>query len=105
VVRIWATDGGVLVLGRGLAGRWEAAIEVDPARRGRGLGRALAQAARQLIPDGRPVWAQVAPANAASVRAFLSAGYRPAGAEALLVLNQPSILEGGAVAARLGGCG
>lgn len=84
-LRIWATDGGLLVLGRGLAGRWEAAIEVEPVRRGRGLGRALAQAARQLVPAGRPVWAQVAPANAASVRAFLAAGYRPAGAEALLV--------------------
>jgi GNAT superfamily N-acetyltransferase len=84
-VRIWTTGGGVLVLGRGLAGRWEAAIEVDPVRRGRGLGRALARAARQLVPGGRPVWAQVAPANAASVRAFLAAGYQPTGAEALLV--------------------
>jgi len=92
-VRIWAGDGGVLVLGSGLAGRWEAAIEVEPARRGRGLGRALAQAARQLVPDRRPVWAQVAPANAASVRAFLAAGYHPAGAEALLVPRT------------LGGCG
>jgi GNAT superfamily N-acetyltransferase len=84
-VRIWAGDGGVLVLGPGLAGRWEVAIEVDPPRRGRGLGRALALAARHLAPGGRPVWAQVAPGNAASVRAFLAAGYRPAGAEALLV--------------------
>jgi hypothetical protein len=31
------------------------------------------------------VWAQVSPGNAASVRAFLAAGYRPVGAEALLV--------------------
>jgi RimJ/RimL family protein N-acetyltransferase len=30
------------------------------------------------------VWAQIAPANAASVRAFLAAGFRPVGAEALL---------------------
>lgn len=28
-VRVWAADGGVLVLGRGVAGRWETAIEVD----------------------------------------------------------------------------
>lgn len=84
-VRIWITDGGVLVVGPGVAGRWEAAIEVDPSHRGRGLGRRLAGAARHLVPDGRPVWAQVSPGNAASLRAFLAAGYRPVGAEALLV--------------------
>ncbi len=84
-VRIFAADGGVLVVGQGLAGRWEAAIEVDPAARGRGLGRALAAAARHLAGAGRPVWAQINPGNVASVRAFLAAGYRPVGAEALLV--------------------
>jgi GNAT superfamily N-acetyltransferase len=84
-VRVWTTPGGVLVLGRGLAGRWEAAVEVSEAARGRGLGRRLATAARVLVPDGRPVWAQIAPGNAASVRAFLAAGYAPVGAEALLV--------------------
>jgi GNAT superfamily N-acetyltransferase len=84
-VRVWTTGGGVLVIGRGVAGRWEAAIEVDPGHRGRGLGRALARAARHLVPEGRPIWAQVAPGNAASARAFLAAGYRPVGAEALLV--------------------
>ena len=41
-------------------------------------------AARHLVPPGTPVWAQVAPANAASVRAFLAAGFRPVGAEVLL---------------------
>jgi RimJ/RimL family protein N-acetyltransferase len=84
-LRIWIAGHGVLVLGRGLAGRWEAAVEVAPGHRERGLGRALAGAARHLVPDGRPVWAQVSPGNAASVRAFLAAGYRPVGAEALLV--------------------
>lgn len=84
-VRIYTTDGGVLLVGRGLAGRWEVAIEVDPAYRGRGLGRTLAAAARHLVPGPRPLWAQVSPGNAASVRAFLAAGYRPVGAEALLV--------------------
>jgi GNAT superfamily N-acetyltransferase len=84
-VRVWTVDGGVLVVGRGLAGRWEAAIEVDPDHRGRGLGRALARAARSLVPEDRPVWAQIAPGNAASVRAFLAAGFAPVGAEALLV--------------------
>ncbi|MBX6357860.1 MAG: GNAT family N-acetyltransferase, partial [Micromonosporaceae bacterium] len=59
--------------------------EVDEQARGAGLGRRLAAAARHLVPDGRPAWAQIAPGNAASVRAFLAAGYRPVGAEALLV--------------------
>ncbi|WP_244177154.1 GNAT family N-acetyltransferase [Streptomyces albus] len=89
-VRVWAADGGVLVLGRGVAGRWEAAVEVDGTARRRGLGRALATAARHLVPDGAPVWAQQAPGNAASVRAFQAAGFRPVGAEALLVARAPA---------------
>ncbi|WP_329389771.1 GNAT family N-acetyltransferase [Streptomyces sp. NBC_01351] len=84
-VRVWATAGGVLVLGRGVAGRWEAAIEVDEEIRHRGLGRALATAARHLVPGGEPVWSQQAAGNARSIRAFQAAGYRPVGAEALLI--------------------
>ena len=82
-VRVWGTpDGaGLLTLGRGVAGRWEVSLEVDPACRGRGLGTALARAARSLVNG--PLWAQVAPANVASLRAFLAAGYRPVGAEVL----------------------
>ncbi|MFD8881749.1 GNAT family N-acetyltransferase [Streptomyces erythrochromogenes] len=83
-VRVWSADGGVLVLGRGLAGRWEAAIEVDEDVRHRGLGRQLALAARHLVPDGRPVRSQQATGNARSIRAFQAAGYRPVGAEALM---------------------
>ncbi|MCU1620749.1 MAG: Acetyltransferase family protein, partial [Modestobacter sp.] len=30
-----------------------------------------------------PLWAQVAPANTASFRSFLAAGWRPVGAEVL----------------------
>lgn len=86
-VRVWTAPGGVLILGRGLGGRWEAAVEVHEVSRNAGLGRRLAAAARHLVPDGRPVWAQIAPGNAASVRAFLAAGYRPIGAEALLVAD------------------
>ncbi|MGW6021674.1 GNAT family N-acetyltransferase [Streptomyces sp. NPDC055099] len=85
-VRVWASaGGGVLVLGRGLAGRWEAAIEVDEDVRHRGLGRALALAARHLAPGASHVWAQQSPGNARSVRVFQAAGYRPVGAEALFV--------------------
>lgn len=82
-VRAWTCPGGILVIGRGVAGRWEVAIEVEPGHQGRGLGRALACAARRLTPH--PLWAQIAPGNAASVRAFLAAGYVPVGAEALFV--------------------
>lgn len=84
-VRAWTVAGGTLVIGRGVAGRWEAALEVEPGARGNGLGRALARSARHLVPGGAPLWAQAAPGNAASVRALLSAGFAPVGAEALLV--------------------
>ncbi|MER6348611.1 N-acetyltransferase family protein [Streptomyces sp. NPDC001595] len=82
-VRVWAADGGLLVLGRGVAGRLEVAVEVAEGARHRGLGRALATAARQLA-GGEPVWAQVSAGNARSLRAFQAAGYRPVGSEALL---------------------
>jgi L-amino acid N-acyltransferase YncA len=74
----------VLVLGRGVAGRWETAIEVDPQARGRGLGRALATAARHLIPPGEMVWSQQAAGHAQSIRTFQAAGFRPIGAELLM---------------------
>ncbi|MFG2560283.1 GNAT family N-acetyltransferase [Streptomyces sp. NPDC048496] len=83
-VRVWAADGGVLILGRGVAGRWETAIEVAEEARGRRLGERLARAARHLVPD-EVVWAQQSPGNARSVRTFQAAGYRPVGSEALLV--------------------
>ncbi|MFF2191136.1 GNAT family N-acetyltransferase [Streptomyces sp. NPDC058155] len=86
-VRVWAADGGVVILGRGVAGRWETAIEVDEEVRHRGLGRALATAARHLVPAGEPVWSQQAAGNARSVRAFQAAGFRPVGAEALLIAS------------------
>ena len=84
-LEVWTgPDGaGVLVLGRGLAGRREVAFEVDPARRNRGLGRLLAEAGRCLTPRGEPLFAQVAPGNAASLRVVEAAGFRPIGAEVL----------------------
>src|SRR6185437_2002491 len=83
-------DGGALVVvGRGLAGRHEVSIEVEPGRRAKGLGRALARAAPALVPAGEPLFAQVAPGNAASLRAFLAAGYVPIGAEVLFLKRQP----------------
>jgi GNAT superfamily N-acetyltransferase len=86
-VRIYETADrqGVVVLGRGITRRWEVAYEVEPGARGVGLGRALAAAAVRLLPQGTPVWAQVAPGNAASVRAMIGAGFVPVGAEILFV--------------------
>jgi len=90
-VRAWQThDGmGCVVLGRGLAGRWELSYEVEPAARGHGLGRALAAAALGLLPAGTPVFAQVSPGNSLSMRATLAAGYRPIGGEVLLPTELP----------------
>ncbi|MFF3781362.1 GNAT family N-acetyltransferase [Streptomyces sp. NPDC001933] len=85
-VRVWSADGGVVILGRGVAGRWETAIEVAEEARGRRLGKRLARAARQLVPDA-VVWAQQSPGNARSVRTFQAAGYRPVGSEALFVMG------------------
>jgi GNAT superfamily N-acetyltransferase len=90
-VAAWRCPGGLLVVGRGVAGRFEVAVEVDPVFRGLGLGRSLFVAALGLAAMGEPVWAQVAPGNAQSVRAALGAGFKPVGAEALLF---PSNLPG-----------
>jgi hypothetical protein len=87
-VRAWSTEAGVLILGRGVAGRWEVAIEVDEAARHRGLGRTLATAARHLVPGGEPLWSQQAAGNARSIRAFQAAGFRPVASEILLSHRQ-----------------
>lgn len=73
---------GVLIVGRGVAGRLEMAYEVARDARGRHLGRRLAAAASSLVHD-EPVFAQVSPGNVASVRACLAAGYRPLASEVL----------------------
>jgi hypothetical protein len=86
-VRAWeSADGsGLLVVGRGLAGRWEAAFEVSGSSRGRGLGRTLAAVSMLAVPRGERVFVQVAPGNAASLRAVLAAGFHPIGAEVLFL--------------------
>ena len=86
-VRVFATPDrdGVVVLGRGVTRRWEVAFEVDEDARGRGTGRGLLQAARTLLPAGTPMWMQVAPGNARSLRAATAAGFRSIGSEILFV--------------------
>jgi GNAT superfamily N-acetyltransferase len=82
-VAMYGDETGVIAIGRGLAGRLEVSIEVRAEERGRGAGRLLAHAARTLAPRGEPLFAQVAPGNAAALHAFLAAGFRPIGAEVL----------------------
>lgn len=82
---------GLLVLGRGLAGRVEAAFEVDVAARGRGLGSALVNAARRLAPLGEPVFLQVSPGTVWSMRAVASdPAWKPVGSEILFLRNGTS---------------
>jgi GNAT superfamily N-acetyltransferase len=84
-VRVFEDPSGaaVVILGQGLALRTEVAVEVDDAARGRGLAtRALVDARRLVGPD-EALFAQTAPGNAASLRALLSAGFRPIGSEVL----------------------
>jgi len=84
-VEVYRDGPGTLILGRGLALRREASAEVDRDARGAGIGRRLVRAAIDLTPQGEPIFAQVAPGNAASVRAFLAAGFRPIGGEILFM--------------------
>ena len=76
---------GVLVVGQGVAGRWEMAFEVAPGARGQGLGRRLAATSSTLVPDGEPVFAQVAPGNPSSLRSCLAAGFVAIGSEVLFI--------------------
>jgi L-amino acid N-acyltransferase YncA len=73
----------MVLLVRGLAGRLELSVEVESARRDRGLARLLAAGALAAAAPEEPVFAQVAAANAASLRALQPAGFAAVGAEVL----------------------
>jgi hypothetical protein len=75
---------GVVTVGTGIAGLVEIGVEVVAERRGQGAGRGLVADALGLAPAGAPVLAAVAPGNAASVRAFLAAGFTPIGSVQLV---------------------
>lgn len=82
-VHVHGDDMGLVTIGRGLAGRLEVSVEAFGGRPA-GTGRRLIADALSLIGPGEAVFAQVAPGNAASLRAFLSCGFTPIGAEILL---------------------
>jgi len=83
-VDVYGDETGVVTIGRGLVDRLEVSVEVFPAGMA-GAGRRLIVEALGLVPAGEIVFAQVAPGNAASLRAFLSCGFAPIGAETLLL--------------------
>jgi hypothetical protein len=90
-VRVHADDAGLVVLGRGLAGRRELSVELlDLARSGQGLGRRLIRAGLAELAPGERCWAQVAPGNAASLRAFLACGFVPICSEVLIAPTDPT---------------
>lgn len=67
------------IIGRGIAGLTELSFELESSRRGEGRGAQLAGDALTAVPEGQLAVAAVAPGNAASVRALLSAGFVPLG--------------------------
>lgn len=75
----------IVLVARGFARRWEFGLVVDEEHRHAGLGRQLIAAAPSLVPAGEPVFAQVTPGNARSLRAFIAAGWRPIGGEVLFL--------------------
>ena len=65
-------------------GRLEISVELLDAEPSAGAGGELIVAGLDRAPADELVWAQVAPGNAASLRAFLRGGFTPIGAETLI---------------------
>jgi hypothetical protein len=83
-IYVTADRSATVILGTGLAGRREISIELEAASRFAGRGTSLLLDAVRTIEPQQTVFAQVSPGNAASVRAFLGAGFRPLGSEVLI---------------------
>lgn len=84
-VVVYGDDAGLVTVGIGLGGRWEVSIELfEETARSSGTGRRLIAEAVGCVPEGEPAFASVAPGNAASLRAFLAAGFEPIGAEVII---------------------
>jgi hypothetical protein len=82
---VFGDDTGLAVVGRGLVDRTELSVELlEPRRTAAGAGRRLIAGALAALEPGRWCFAQVSPGNAASLRAFLAAGFVPIGSEVLI---------------------
>ena len=77
---VHADQRGVVTVGTGIGGLTEIGVEVAESMRNQGVGRSLITDALGLFTSEEPVLGAVAPGNAASLRAFLGAGFRPLGA-------------------------
>jgi GNAT superfamily N-acetyltransferase len=84
-VQVYGDERGLVTLGRGIADRWEISVEVDPSSRSTGNARALINEALSHIPSDQWCYGEVSPGNAASLRAFLAAGWIPIGAEIIIM--------------------
>jgi hypothetical protein len=94
-IEVYGDDVGLLVLGYGLAGRRELSVELlDHTAACQGHGRRLIAAGLGQVPAGQLCWAQVAPGNAASLRAFLAAGFVPVCSEVLIEPSDAPLRSG-----------
>ena len=86
-VRVLGDDRGFVTIGRGLVDRIEMSVELLDHAHGTGAGRQLITEGLRAIGADELVFAQVAPGNAASLRAFLACGFRPIGSEVLIEVS------------------
>jgi hypothetical protein len=87
---------GIVTLGRNPFGWLELGVEVFPEKRLKGHGRRLIEQTLKVPPSGEPLFAHVAPGNAASLRAFLAAGFRPLGSIVMIRPTAGRLGQGGA---------
>jgi hypothetical protein len=83
-VRVLGDDRGFVTIGRGLVDRIEMSVELLDGAHGNGAGRQLIREGLHSVGVDQLVFAQVAPGNAASLRAFLACGFVPIGSEVLI---------------------
>jgi hypothetical protein len=83
-VRVLGDARGFVTIGRGLVDRIEMSVELLDHAHGNRTGRQLIAEGLCAIGTEELVFAQVAPGNAASLRAFLACGFRPIGSEVLI---------------------